>query len=130
MLVLDASALAAAVLPDESGPDLPGLLAAHEELAAPWLLWAEIRNILITLERRGRLPGGFAEEALAAIEALGLALDAAPAGAEVLRLARRHGLTVYDALYLELALRRRAVLATRDGALGRAAQAEGVALAG
>lgn len=129
-LVLDASALAAAVLPDEAGPDLPALLAAHEELVAPWLLWAEIRNILIVLERRGRLPEGFADQALAAMDALGIVFDSEPSGAEVLRLARRHRLTIYDALYLELALRRRTALATRDQALAAAARAEDVGLAG
>jgi predicted nucleic acid-binding protein len=128
-LVLDASALAAAILPDEGGPDLAPFLAAEAVFRAPWLLWAEIRNILIVLERRGRLPEGFADEALAAIDGLGIALDAAPAGAEVLRLARRHGLTVYDALYLELALRSGAGLVTRDRVLAAAALAEGVSLA-
>jgi predicted nucleic acid-binding protein len=46
----------------------------------------------------------------------------------VLALAARHGLTAYDAAYLELAQRRALPLATRDAALIRAAAAEGVAL--
>ena len=41
-------------------------------------------------------------------------------------LARRHGLTVYDAAYLELALRRGASLATLDMRLSAAAASEGV----
>jgi len=41
-------------------------------------------------------------------------------------LARRHGLTVYDAAYLELALRRAASLATLDTKLSSAAASEGV----
>jgi predicted nucleic acid-binding protein len=45
---------------------------------------------------------------------------------ESLALAREHGLTVYDAAYLELALRRRAGLATLDRALARAARSAGV----
>lgn len=129
-LVLDASALAAFFLPDETGPDLERLAGAFADFRAPWLIWAEIRNILIMLERRGRLPKGFADEALAAIEGLAIALDTAPAGPDVMRLARAHGLSIYDALYLELALRLGAPLATMDAALARAAEAEGVALAG
>ena len=43
-------------------------------------------------------------------------------------LARTHELSIYDALHLELANRERAELATPDGALGRAAAAEGIAL--
>jgi predicted nucleic acid-binding protein len=39
---------------------------------------------------------------------------------------RKHGLTAYDAAYLELAMRHRIALATADGALERAARAEGI----
>jgi predicted nucleic acid-binding protein len=45
-------------------------------------------------------------------------------------LARRHRVTVYDAAYLELALREGLPLATLDAALADAARAEGVALLG
>ena len=103
---------------------------AEAELGAPWLFWVELRNILIVGERRGRLAPGLAEGFLEAVEALGLALDAAPSSAAVLRLARGHRLTAYDALYLELALRQGARLMTLDGALAQAARAEGVALVG
>ena len=53
-------------------------------------------------------------------------LDDAPRGDMVLRLARRHGLTAYDAIYLELASRERRALATLDKRLRRAAKAAGV----
>jgi predicted nucleic acid-binding protein len=43
-------------------------------------------------------------------------------------LARKHGLTTYDAAYLQLALRAKLSLATADTMLKRAALAEGVAL--
>jgi predicted nucleic acid-binding protein len=45
---------------------------------------------------------------------------------EVLDLAYKHALSVYDAFYLELALRRGLLLASRDGALNRAARRSGV----
>lgn len=126
MLVLDASALASWLMPDEAGVDLQGLALAHPEFAAPWLIWAEIRNILIVSERRGRIPAGIADQALEAIGDLGIALDTTPSSAAVMDLGRKHGLTAYDALYLELALRKGAVLATRDAALIRAARTEAV----
>jgi predicted nucleic acid-binding protein len=44
------------------------------------------------------------------------------------RLARDHGLTAYDASYLDLALRTGSVLATRDAELQRAAPQAGVTL--
>ncbi len=45
---------------------------------------------------------------------------------ETVELAERHGLTVYDAAYLQLALDCEAEMATLDHALGRAAEAEGL----
>ena len=50
------------------------------------------------------------------------------ASGTVLRLARTHRLSVYDAAYLELAQREGLPLATLDSALGRAAISEGVEL--
>ncbi len=48
----------------------------------------------------------------------------------VLPLAVRHAISSYDAAYLELALRKRAPLATLDAGLARAARDAGVALIG
>ena len=63
-----------------------------------------------------------------ALARLAVTLDRAPNEADVLSLARRHQLTVYDAAYLELARRDGLALATLDAALQRAARAEGVGL--
>lgn len=126
MLVVDASALMAWVMPDEAGGDLEAQFSAHDSVCAPTLLWSELRNILIVSERRGRLPAGMADQIADAVDALGIALRAPGSSAVVMDLARRHGLSVYDALYLELALREGAVLASLDRALIAAAAAEGV----
>jgi len=50
------------------------------------------------------------------------------ASGATLSLAREHGLSVYDAAYLELALRRGATLATFDGPLRDVAKKLGVPL--
>lgn len=126
MLVLDASALASWLMPDETGVDLAALSARHDVFAAPSLLWAEIRNILVVAERRGRIDRESVDMAIAAIDDLCIVLDRSPSSTAVIGLCRRHGLTVYDALYLDLALREDAELATLDAALARAARAEGV----
>lgn len=125
-LVIDASALVGWVMPDETGLDLGAALTDHDTLLAPWLLWVELRNILLVSERRGRLPAGMADQIVEAVDELDIHLDIAPAGPVVLDLARRHGLTAYDALYLETALRHGGTLASLDKALTRAATAEGV----
>ena len=56
----------------------------------------------------------------------GIVVDHALPGPRVTRLARRHSLSAYDALYLELAVRHGATLTTLDSALARAARAEGI----
>lgn len=126
ILVVDASAVAGWLMPDEAGQDLAELAARYDSFAAPFLLRSELRNILIVGERRGRLPQGLPEQLIEAIDGLGIALDTAPSNAGVLRLARTHGLTAYDAMYLDLAHRLGADLATLDAALHRAALAEGI----
>lgn len=114
-------------MPDEPGAAVEAI-EPGTELVVPALFWAEIRNVMLVGERRGRIRPGIAETLLAQIDGLDLIYDTAPVDADVLRLARTHGLTIYDALYLELALRGRAALLTLDRALARAARAEGVAV--
>ena len=127
LCVVDASAAAAWLLPDEAETGAKALTdVAAATLHAPWLFWAELRNILIVCERRGRVPEGAAEAFLSALDGLAIAFDTVPSDAEVLRLSRGYGLTVYDALYLELALRLQAPLLTLDRKLARAAQDAGV----
>lgn len=130
MLILDASAIIGWIMPDEAGIDLEPLIARGEPLLAPWLIWVELRNILIVSERRGRLPAGMGDQIADAVDALQIQLDSSASSAVVMDLARRHGLTAYDALYLETALRHGAMLATLDGKLRAAAVAEAVVLAG
>jgi predicted nucleic acid-binding protein len=128
-LVLDASALAGWLMPDEAGTDLLSLAGRHDVFMAPVLLWAEIRNILIVGERRGRISREQVDQSIETIGELGIMLDTSPSSAAVLGLCRRHRLTAYDALYLELALRENAELTTLDAALARAARDEGVSVA-
>jgi predicted nucleic acid-binding protein len=61
---------------------------------------------------------------------LAITVDGAPDAGQVLALARRHRLTVYDAAYLELAVREALPLATLYEALAIAARAEQVPLIG
>ena len=94
------------------------------------LLWFEVRNILIVSERRQRVTEAETRAFLQRLAAFPNTEDHAPDEEEVMRLARLHKLTVYDAAYLELARREGAPLATLDDALAAAARKEGVALVG
>ena len=57
-----------------------------------------------------------------------MSLSAPASYDEVFSLAQEHGLTVYDAAYLDLAIQERPPLASLDGQLVRAAQKVGVPL--
>lgn len=95
-----------------------------DEAVVPSLWWFEVRNGLVIGERRGRLTERHPARFLRDISRLAVRVDRAPDETVVLTLARRHRLTVYDAAYLELALRESGTLATLDTALSNAAPRE------
>jgi len=79
----------------------------------------------------GRITLAYRDASLDDLRALAIAIDPGTnrqAWSATLRLCDRFGLTPYDAAYLELAQRRQLPLATLDGDLIRAAQAENVRL--
>ena len=130
--VLDASVAGAWLLEDE---DDPVANAAISRLATgfalvPQLWHLEVRNTLVVAERRGRVGAMGLEDGLRRVEDLPIRTDTEPDLGAALALARRRRLTIYDALYLELALRADAPLATVDRALASAAVAEGRRLLG
>jgi predicted nucleic acid-binding protein len=128
--VVDASVAAAWYLPDERAPASTALLERlrTEWAIVPGLFWFEIRNILVVNERRARITEEATGGALEDLGRLPIHSDAEPVWRSVLGLARRHRLTVYDAAYLELAVRLGLPLATLDRALVTAAKGERVDL--
>ena len=99
-------------------------------MMVPVLWWYELRNVLVLGERRGRITEQQTARFLRDVSRLAITIDNAPDESGVLTLARRRRLTVYDAAYLELALRAALPLATLDATLSAAARAEGVHLIG
>ena len=89
----------------------------------------EVRNTIIVAERRGRISRSDGDRRLSQWNDLPIETDAPPDFDTVIALARKHRLSFYDAVFVELAVRRGAQLATLDQAMARAAQSEGVALA-
>jgi predicted nucleic acid-binding protein len=128
--IIDAAIAAAWFLPDERHPVAEKALQMirHDTAAAPSLWRFEMRNLLLTSERRGRIGAEQTAQALRLLGALPIEIDGQCEDETLLRIARKHRLTAYDAAYLELALRRREPLATLDAELATAARAEGVAL--
>ncbi|MCY3802618.1 MAG: type II toxin-antitoxin system VapC family toxin [Chloroflexi bacterium] len=129
-LVVDASIVVAWLFDDEDEPRADRVLEqlAEDGALVPQLWHLETRNALLTAERRRRLSPEEVRERLDALKGLPIATDGEPDLQSAFDLARAHGLSLYDALYLELAKRKRAELATLDGSLGRAAIAEGMSV--
>ena len=88
----------------------------------PALLWFEVRNLLLANERRRRITPAQTAAALNLLQGLPLQVDGQADSGAALQLARDHRLTVYDAVYLELAVRRRLPLLTFDSQLAAAAK--------
>jgi predicted nucleic acid-binding protein len=130
-IVVDASVIVASAL-SEAHPRLDAILdqLQKDDWVAPPLWWFEVRNALLVNERRRRLHEEETAGHLHDLARTPITLDGIPDEAALMALARRHRLTVYDAAYLELALRERLSLATLDSSLAQAARREGVAIIG
>ncbi len=86
--------------------------------------------MLLVAERRERITAARCTELLGFLAAIPLKTEDEQQRIRgpVLDLARKHGLTVYDAIYLDLALHEALPLATRDKDLRKAALSAGVPL--
>jgi predicted nucleic acid-binding protein len=106
-------------------------VVGREGAIVPALWRWEVQDVLRRLARDDRL-NMTAAEALAALRALPIEIDSELLGlfGQEFVLASDHGLSVYDAAYLELALRRNVKLATGDKQLAAAARKVRLAFSG
>ena len=131
MLVIDTSVAAAWWFQDEVTAATDAVLerVVSEGAVVPALFPAEAANVLVHAERRKRIAPALVDRMLGILSGLPIEVEApSRTPGRALDLARAHGLTVYDAMYLEAAIRRGLPLATLDGDLKKAARAAGVAL--
>jgi len=134
VFVVDASAALAWCFEDEASSWTDGLLERlrqGDRIVVPAHWPTEILNGLLVASRKKRIKTG--QSALFWDELARLPIETEPAltaiqAKAVLALGEKHGLTMYDAAYLELAHRRELSLATLDTDLRKAAEVEGVAL--
>jgi predicted nucleic acid-binding protein len=129
--VLDASVTLAWAFEDEGGSYPEEVLKAlGEGEAVTSSLWPlEVSNGLLLAERRGRIDHPSVSRFILLLLALPLVVDPLERrrAFEVTGpLARRRGISAYDAHYLELASRHGIPLATLDQRLREAAEAEGI----
>ena len=126
--VLDCSIVLAWCLEDEQNPFAERAMQITTERGAvmPGIWCYEFRNALVVNERRGRLSARDTRATLADLEDMSIARDIDHSDDSVQDLSRRHGLSVYDAAYLEVAVRRVLPLASLDHRLREAAKAHGI----
>jgi predicted nucleic acid-binding protein len=130
--VADSSVAIAWVVLSQSSPETVQLLdevKAGTPFVVPVLWMFEVANALLALRRRQRIQRDEYDQAhLDLGDSRPLVDDEGPLRAlgAISNLAEKHDLSVYDAVYLELALRRNLPLASRDSALNKAAKRAGV----
>lgn len=129
--VIDASVALAWLMQDEHSPESDRLFESMpgEGAFVPSLWRLEVANALQVAVRRNRIDVHYRDGAIQRLSRLPIEVDPetdAHAWTTTLHLAHRHNITVYDAAYLELALRRGVPLASRDQHLVKAALDSGV----
>ncbi|MDO9709153.1 type II toxin-antitoxin system VapC family toxin [Paracraurococcus lichenis] len=129
MVVVDASCAVKWFVP-EAGSDLAErLLDPAWSLIAPDLLAVETMNALLRKQRRGEVTEAVPAQALGHLQSLGIAVMAhEPLLREAIGLSLRHRHGIYDCLYLTVARRRGAALATFDRRLAALAQSLAIPL--
>ena len=131
--VLDASVAVSWFFEDEAREYSATVLESLTEWEAvvPSLWPLEVANVLLVAERRRRCSEAEAVRFIELLESLPIATDDDTARRGLhgtYQLAREYALTAYDAVYLELAMRLGAPLATLDRQLAEAAAKAGVAI--
>jgi predicted nucleic acid-binding protein len=130
-VVVDASVALAWCFPDESSDYADAVLVSLEgkSILVPSVWGLEIANAILVGERKKRIKPLEIRRFTAFLESLSILQDHRPAVSllgDVVPLGRVYGLSVYDASYLELALRTGAPLASLDRKLRGAADRAGV----
>ena len=131
-IVIDASVTLSWCFPDERTPmsmNVLDRLKSGEQALVPAFWPLEVLNTLLVGERKGRITAEQTRAFFDTLRVLGPILDYTPlwrVAEPVQILCRNHGLTPYDAVYVELALRSGYPLATLDQQQRGAARALGV----
>ena len=104
------------------------VLAAGGKAWVPALWHLELANVLLGARRKGRIDTAGIEQFLSALKVYDIEVDPetmAVAWSKTISLAENFELSVYDAAYLEVALRRGLPLASLDAALAKAMRKAG-----
>jgi predicted nucleic acid-binding protein len=133
--VVDSSVVLSWLFEDESSESsqsiLEKIIYKGDTCIAPYLIRFEVPNAILMAVKRKRISEEIAKKTLIFYDILPIEIDI---GSQLLTtksiysLGQKHGLTIYDASYLELAMRLSLSLATYDSQLIKAAKIEKVVL--
>jgi predicted nucleic acid-binding protein len=113
--VIDASVLVKLFIEEDGSREAAATLKPNDVLLAPDLLWSEVGNILWKYVRRGDLSPEDAEQLLDDMLQMPIEITCAADVVEsALRIAIETDRTVYDCLYLSVAIDRKCRLLTAD----------------
>ena len=130
-IVIDAFVALARCFPDEASECPDGVLVALEGRAilVPVLWSVEMTNAVLMAERRKRVKQPKIRRFVELLDAQTVIMDSqsvTESVSNILPIAREYGLSVYDAAYLDVAVRHAVPLATLDSALQKAARKAGI----
>jgi len=121
VLVIDASIVVKWFIPEVHSAEARHLLESSDQYVAPDLLFAEVANTIWKKVMRGELSGDDAQRLVNDIESIAVTtVPCRELAADAHALALATGRTVYDAMYLALAIRLKTRLLTADKRLANA----------
>ena len=126
-IVIDASVIVSILFKDEESQYSKSILEFMMQgnvIIVPEIFHAEILNVIVVSERRGRINNNDIHQMLRFLSGLEIVTISYTNKGEILYLARKYNLTSYDATYLGLAINKKTQIATLDKRLKEVSVAE------
>jgi predicted nucleic acid-binding protein len=126
-IVIDASVMVSILFEDEESEYSKSVLECIMQgrgVIVPEIFHAEVLNVILVSERRGRIDSDDIYQMLKFLSDLEVVTMSFTNKKEILRLVRNYNLTSYDATYLGLAINKKIHIATLDKRLMEASIAE------
>ena len=130
--VMDASAAAALLLPDEDSLKIDSIIKKLDAKSEIWissLFWFEFGNIFLNSLNRKRIDMSYVQDSEKLLSSLPIHTDSSEGITymrKLIQFSMENKLTAYDTSYLELAVRKKISIVTLDNDIKKASQKLGV----